>query len=274
MGADWRATATWLGCRRHGGNGNQRSVKGAFAAAGLTAFVLLPGLLAKPGEMTSTGDAEEVVIMLHGLSRTRGSLRRLEKHLTLAGYRVLNLAYSSNRLSIDTVVDGVLTNAVARSCQVPGTTVHFVTHSIGGIVVRRYLQRHPLPNLGRVVMLAPPNQGSQLVDRFRDAWLFRLIHGPAGVQMATGADSFIASLAPVTFELGIIAGNRSLNPLYSRMISGPDDGVVAVERTKVDGMMAHMVMPYSHTFIMYHGPVIRQVIHFLRTGTFAAQDTD
>ena len=248
-------------------------MKGGLAAAALTALVLWPGYLQKSGEMTRTAGAEEVVVMLHGLTRTRVSLRRLERHLSRAGYRVINLVYSSNRLSIDTLADRVLADIIARCCQESGTTVHFVTHSIGGIVVRRYLQRHPVPNLGRVVMLAPPNQGMELVDRYGGTRLFRLIYGPAGQQLATGADSFVATLGPATFELGIIAGNRSLNPLFSRLIPGPDDGVIAVERTKVDGMTAHMVVPYTHTFIMFQRPVFRQVIHFLRTGAFSALDT-
>lgn len=249
-------------------------MNGKFASVALCALVPWPGTMSEPGEHPAMAGAEEVVVMLHGLTRTRGSLRRLERRLSREGFRIVNLAYPSNRFSIDTLVDGALADIVARCCQVPGTTVHFVTHSVGGIVVRRYLQRHPLPNLGRVVMLTPPNQGAELADRFSNARLFRLIHGPAGQQLATGADSFIASLGPVTFELGIIAGNRSLNPLFSRLIPGPDDGIIAVDRTRVDGMTAHIVVPYSHTFIMYHGPVIQQVIHFLRTGTFTAPDMD
>ncbi|MEE9161484.1 MAG: alpha/beta hydrolase, partial [Candidatus Neomarinimicrobiota bacterium] len=152
-----------------------------------------------------------------------------------------------------------------------GTTVHFVTHSMGGIVVRAYLKEHPLPNLGRVVMLTPPSQGTELADRLQGHPFLKALCGPAGLQMTTAADGFPRSLGPVDYELGVIAGDRSINPFFSQLIPGPDDGVIAVERTRVEGMTAFLVLPYSHTFIMNRSDVLSEVIHFLRKGKFTSE---
>lgn len=214
---------------------------------------------------------DEVVVLLHGLTRSRGSMKRLERHLVRAGYRVVNMAYPSAGQPVEALAEGPLAEVVDRCCRAQGTTVHFVTHSIGGIVVRAYLKEHPLPNLGRVVMLTPPSQGTELADRLRGHSFLEALLGPAGLQMTTAADGFPRSLGPVDYELGVIAGSRSINPFFSRLIPGPDDGVIAVERTRVEGMTAFLVLPYSHTFIMIRSDVISQVIHFLQKGAFAAE---
>ena len=137
---------------------------------------------------------------------------------------------------------------------------------MGGIVARYYLKDRQVPNLGRVVMLGPPSQGSELVDEWKDNRLFKLVNGPAGAQLDT--ESVPSRLGPVAFELGVIAGNKSIDPLFSRIIPGPDDGKVAVARTRVEGMKDFMVLPYNHTFIMRQPEVTRQVVHFLRYGVF------
>jgi len=138
----------------------------------------------------------------------------------------------------------------------------------GGIVARYYLKNHKLPNLGRVVMLSPPNQGSKLVDSLGDSYFFNKLNGPAGRQLGTGKDSLPLRLGPVDFELGVIAGNRSFNPLYSLIVPGPDDGTIAVDRTKVAGMKDFLVLPRSHIFIMRSEDAIKQVIHFIQHGAF------
>ena len=241
------------------------------------ALLILPLLIAwrgfqvKPGEPALLAGGEEVVVLLHGLARTRRSMRRLEKHLKTAGYRVINLSYPANKLTVEESAAGSLAATIARCCRDSGVTVHFVTHSIGGLVVRVYLRQQPLPNLGRVVMLSPPNQGTELADHLKDNRLFRALNGPAGIQMTTDDDGLPRNLGPVDFDLGVIAGNRSLYPHFSRRIPGPDDGVIAVERTKVDGMTAFLEVPSSHPFIMYRKEVIKEVIHFLREGSFSRQ---
>ena len=144
----------------------------------------------------------------------------------------------------------------------------------GGILLRVYLKDNVLPNLGRVVMISPPNRGSELVDRLGTLSLFRFLHGPAGLQLGTGPGSLPLRLPAVEFELGIIAGDRSLLPLYSWWIPGPDDGIVAVERTKVEGMKDFIVLPHSHTFIMRSERTLAQILRFLRTGSFDHEESE
>ncbi len=240
------------------------------ACTSLALFLLIPTqtYAMETAEPSGEPDTLEYAILLHGLLRTSYSMRRLEKSLISQGYRVINLTYPSRKQPIERLAEESLGEAVNRCCQTPGIKVHFVTHSIGGIIVRYYLQHHDLPDLGRVVMLSPPNQGTELVDQWGSNYFLKVFNWPAGLQMGTGADGIPAKLGPVDFELGVIAGSQSLNPAASRLIPGLDDGVVSVERTKVAGMADFLVVPYSHTFIMIHRGVIEQVIHFLEYGAF------
>jgi hypothetical protein len=146
--------------------------------------------------------------------------------------------------------------------------VNFITHSLGGILVRGWIEMKDRANLGRVVMLAPPNQGSELVDAMSDLGLFRFLTGPAGQQLGTGEESVPVKFGPVDFDLGVIAGNRSLNPVFSAMLPGKDDGIVSVESTKIEGMADHIVLPVTHTLLMNNPLVIAQAMIFLRTGQF------
>lgn len=210
---------------------------------------------------------EDIVILLHGLGRTSRSMWPLERALGAHGYRVVNVNYPSTRTAIDHLVTH-LRDEIARCCDDPTLKLHFVTHSLGGILARAYLKQFPLTHVGRVVMLSPPNQGSELVDILRSAWWFRMMTGPAGQQLGTEPISVPNSLGPVSFELGIITGSATLNPVSSIMIPGLDDGTVAVDRARVEGMRDFLVVPYGHTFIMMREVVIEQVLHFLGTGHF------
>ena len=230
-------------------------------------FSLLPAGSLACGDWSARDTADQVVL-LHGLGRTDLSMIRMENALQRRGYEVTNVGYPSTLHSIERLATEELGPAVESCCAEPHGRVHFVTHSMGGIVLRYYLESHEIENLGRVVMLSPPNQGSEVADWVAENPLLQRILGPSAEQLGTDSESVPSQLGPVDFELGIIAGNKTLNPLFSRMIPGADDGKVAVERTKVEGMSDFLVVPRSHTYIMMSDDVIAQVAYFLEHGEF------
>jgi pimeloyl-ACP methyl ester carboxylesterase len=215
----------------------------------------------------SGGTTNDYAVLLHGLGRTRRSMRRMNKALRKQGYTVVNIGYPSTREEMPELV-AFLDRALHRHCTNESARIHFVTHSLGGILTRAYLAKHPDCPVGRVVMLSPPSSGSEVADRLKDFWPYRLATGPMGQQIGTGEDSLPSRLPPISFELGIITGDRTWNPLYSAMVQGVDDGKVAVSRARAEGMRDFLVVHASHTWIMQRKQVIDQVVHFLANGTF------
>lgn len=210
---------------------------------------------------------KETVVLLHGLARTERSMRPLEKSLSCQGFRVVNIGYPSRKFPIEE-----LAGQVKEKLNFLGVwdapKVHFVTHSMGGIIVRAmFAESHP-KSLGRVVMLCPPNKGSEVVDHLKDNPLFISLNGQAGRQLGTDPESAPNRLGPVDYEVGVLAGALSVNPLFSMWLEGEDDGKVSVERAKVEGMSDFMILPYNHTFFMNKAKVKARVTSFLRTGRF------
>ncbi len=213
--------------------------------------------------------ANECVVLLHGLSRTDFSMEKMANVLAERGYSGSNVHYNSRAHNIEKLAALAIEQGLQDCRALEAQRIHFVTHSLGGILVRYYLRHNEVAELGRVVMLAPPNHGSQIIDVFGNIPGFEFFSGEPASQLGTrGPESVPAKLPPVDFELGVIAGTRSISPIFSFALPDRDDGKVTVESTKVDGMRDFIEMPFNHTFIMRSNAVIEQVIHFLQHGSF------
>ena len=234
-------------------------MKRLFAALLGAALVILPSCIVLPADA-------ETVVLVHGLGRSSSSLAVLSARLEAAGFEVESVDYASTRLPLEQLVDS-LAASVSACCADRADSVHFVTHSMGGLLARAYLAARPT-YVGRVVMLSPPNQGSEIIDAFGRSPLLTAMVGPAGTRLGTDSMSLPRELGPVRFSLGIITGDRSFNPMTSWLIPGPDDGKVGVDRARVEGASDFLVVPATHTFIMNRGDVADATIRFLRNGTF------
>ena len=230
----------------------------------LAGLCLVLATAAAIGSEAGIQEGRDSVVLLHGLGRTRTSMLVLAQRLERAGYNVTNVGYDSLGGSL---AEHVQTLAAELSgCCVKVPRIHFVGHSLGGLVIRQYLAESPPDALGRVVLLGPPNQGSEMADWFREQPFGHLL-GPAGKALGTSATDIPANLPPPEYEVGIIAGNRSLNPIGSALIPGPDDGMVGIEHTRIEGVPL-IVVPATHTFLMNSRFSAEAVISFLGTGRF------
>jgi pimeloyl-ACP methyl ester carboxylesterase len=207
------------------------------------------------------------VVLLHGLARTSRSLRKMERALQAAGFATLNLDYSSRKHRLETLAEAIHP-AIAEFAESVGA-LHFVTHSMGGLLARVYLARHRPRRLQRVVMLGPPNNGSEVADLLKDVRLFRAFYGPAGQQVGTRQEECLTQLPPLDYAVGVIAGDRTIDPVSSFFIvPRPNDGRVSVASTELEGMADHIILNTSHTLMLLHRGAIEQTIAFLREGRF------
>ena len=237
------------------------------------AAVCAAGCATEPASrIVQSAQSSECVVLLHGLNRSWRAMRPMARALQDDGYTTVNVDYPSQLGTIEELAPMAVGLGLAQ-CRLAGATkVHFVTHSMGGILLRYANELAPIRELGRVVMLGPPNQGSELVDRTRTWPGFAALSGPAGMQLGTSPDSIPSQLGPVDFELGVIAGTNTINVLASAMLPDPDDGKVSVASTMVDGMQDHLVVEDSHRFITRSAIVVRNTRSFLRTGSFVDID--
>jgi pimeloyl-ACP methyl ester carboxylesterase len=220
--------------------------------------------------LSEAAAATDCVVLLHGLARTSSSLNKMQEALEDEGYRTANIDYPSREHEIAVLAEIAVGDGLA-SCRAHEDIqkIHFVTHSLGGILLRQYLSSHSIDELGRVVMLGPPNQGSDAVDELQGVPGFDWLNGPAGRQLGKGESSVALALGPVDFELGVIAGNRTIDPITSAVLDNPDDGRVSVEDTKVDGMDDFVVVEHSHAFMIRMREPIDLTKAFLRSGHFS-----
>jgi pimeloyl-ACP methyl ester carboxylesterase len=207
------------------------------------------------------------VVLLHGIARTSRSLAKLERALQAAGFATLNLDYASRKKPIAALAEEIHPAIDAFAGR--DAPVHFVAHSMGGLVVRAYLARHRPARLGRVVMLGTPNSGSEVADLLRRVPLYRAFYGPAGLELTTALADGPGSLPVVDCPVGIIAGDRFVDPLAGHLVlPKPNDGRVSTQSAMLAGMADHFVVHATHTGLPRHAHAIAQTIAFLRDGRF------
>jgi hypothetical protein len=223
-------------------------------------------------EVVTGTSSNECVVLLHGLNRSWRAMRPMAEALQAAGYTTANVDYPSQSGTIEEIAPVVVGMGLDECRDAGADRIHFVTHSLGGILLRYQNEHSPIPDLGRVVMLGPPNQGSEIIDKTRDWPGFEMLSGEAGAQLGTNAESVPSQLGAVNFELGVIAGTGTINVFASAMLPDPDDGKVSVASTQVDGMDDFLVVGESHRYITRSDVVIRNTESFLRNGAFLAAD--
>ena len=240
-------------------------------------MVLGAGLLASCAtaprtQLLPVAESKECVVLLHGLNRSWRAMRPMAAALQQAGFTTANVDYPSQAGPVEEIAPLAVGTGLSECRATGAARIHFVTHSIGGILLRYENERAPIPDLGRVVMLGPPNKGSELVDLTQNWPGFATISGAAGMQLGTDENSIPSSLGPVDFELGVIAGTGTINLLASAMLPNPDDGKVSVAATRVDGMDDFLVVKNSHRYITRSDVVLRNAEAFLKTGRFIDAD--
>ena len=223
-------------------------------------------------EIVMAASPTECVVLLHGVNRSWRAMRPMAEALQQDGFTTVNVDYPSRAGTVDEIAPMAVDNGLDTCREAGAQRIHFVTHSIGGILLRFAHEKHPIPDLGRVVMLAPPNQGSEIVDKTRFVPGASLVGGKALLQLGTGADGVPANLGPVDFEVGVVAGTGTMNPWMSAMLPNPDDGKVSVARTRVEGMSDFLIVDDNHHYIVEDEIVIRNTRAFLKTGSFIKED--
>jgi triacylglycerol lipase len=223
-------------------------------------------------EIVTTANATECVVLLHGLNRSWRAMRPMAEALQSAGFTTANIDYPSQSGSVEEIAPLAVGMGLDKCRATGASRIHFVTHSLGGILLRYQNEQSPIQDLGRVVMLGPPNQGSEIIDTTRDWPGFEMLAGDAGSQLGTDNGSMPCSLGPVDFELGVIAGSKTINVFSSAMLPDPNDGKVSVASTRVDGMNDFLIVGHSHNYITRGDVVIRNTESFLRHGEFLAED--
>ncbi len=229
----------------------------------LIALFICAGFLVQNAQAQSNSHKGEAVLLIHGFLGSPDDLADIARELRREGYFTISPEFDTRTQTIEQMAKSVIFAASAHGMD--AKVMHVVTHSMGGILLRAYLEDHSIPNLGRVVMIAPPNSGSQVAGELSQYNLYRRFFGPAGAELAN------IKLTPRklgNYELGIIAGTASVNPIFSQILPGPDDGYVALSSTPLAGMNDFITIPSSHGLITGNEGTIEQVSIFLETGRF------
>ena len=210
----------------------------------------------------------EYVVLLHGLHRSSLSMKKLEKGLQQAGYRTININYPSTNKTISELVDFIHPKIEGIKMYDP-KAIHFVGHSMGNLLIRGYINKYRPKRVGKVVMLAPPNQGSEIADHLQDKKFYQWIFGPSLQELGTDQQKISMLLGEINYPVGIIAGDRSINPLFSKYLEKPHDGTVSYKRTSLPEQTDQIILHVSHSLIMFNKQAIQQTIYFLKNNKFS-----
>ena len=246
-------------------SGQSPSIAGVVA---LATIALSACITTTRTDLVTATASSECVVLLHGLNRSYRAMEKMAGGLQDAGFTTANVDYPSQTATVEDLARLAVNVGLEKCRETNAGKIHFVTHSLGGILLRYEQSQNPIPEIGRVVMLAPPNQGSEIIDKTRDWPTFKMFSGEAGLQLGTDKNSVPSKLGPVDFELGVIAGTGTMNPIFSAMLPNPNDGNISVESTRVSGMNDFLVVDNNHHAITSNDVVIKNTSAFLQTGRF------
>lgn len=211
---------------------------------------------------------KEAVILIHGMGRSHRSMRKLEAFLKAKGYVTYNRSYPSTVANVERSAVHYINSALANISHETISKIHFVTHSLGGLLIRYFLSNHQIKKLGRIVMLSPPNQGSEVAERYRKHFWYKWITGVPGQQLHQNNNQLLQEMKPLKTEVGIIAGTRSSDPWFNHTFEHPHDGKVSINGAQLPEMKQMIQVPHGHTFIMNKTSVKNHIANFLATGNF------
>lgn len=223
--------------------------------------------------LTNAGiNPKQCVVLVHGLWRSGWAMRSIAKDLEEYAYHTVSISYPSTSMTIPEIADTYMPPAIEECKKNGAEQIHIVSHSMGGIVVRQYLQTHNLPEGSKVVMLSPPNQGSELSDKFGEESWYQFFVGPAGSSLSNNEGGIIPTLKKVNASVGVIAGYRDWSVWPSSWLPEPNDGTVSVESMKLAEMDDFVLVNSGHAMMRFHADTHEQIRYFLTQGSFYHAD--
>ena len=237
----------------------------------IASFSLLSACNSIPAIPTALNSAtvhKECVVLVHGLWRSGWAMRSIANDLHDFEYQTVTISYPSTSMSIPEIAENYLPPAIEECKQQGAEQIHFVSHSMGGIIVRQYLQTHHLPLGSKVVMLSPPNQGSELSEKFGDSSWYQQIVGPSGVSLSKKEGGIISTLKAIKEPVGIIAAYRDWSLWPSTWLPKPNDGTVSVESMKLAEMDDFVLINSGHAMMRFDDHTHQQIRYFLSKGEF------
>ena len=210
---------------------------------------------------------DQLVILLHGIMKSSKKMKGLAEFLRKNQFDVCNISYPSTKFPLEELVD-IIHDEISQASALSYNNISFVGFSMGGLLTRAYLNKYKPDNLGNVVFIGTPNNGSEVADFFKNYKLYKMLCGPAGQQLVTDQEEFKKILGMPDYDFGVVAGNFTVNLLLSRIINKPNDGKVSVESTKLQGMSDHIVLRTSHPFMIRNKKIWQYALNFLNHTKF------